>query len=132
MKRVLRLYNYLFSNLYRWANGLSHDESPEYTAFFSISFLVFCNVLTVLALVRLFIGQPLRFGEISKFWIAGFALIIIAPQWFYLIRKKRFEKIISSFPSKNNSKDTLFTWIYIISSIGLLFLTVYLMILQNR
>ncbi|MFC2152849.1 hypothetical protein ACFLSE_10025 [Bacteroidota bacterium] len=132
MKSILKYYNYLFANFYRWASGLSYEDSPEYTAFFSISFLVFCNVLTVLAFVRVLIGHPIGFGEISRWWIAGFALIIMTPQWFYLIRKKRYKKIISAFSFDNKSRDTLITWIYIIGSIGLLFLTVYVMILQNR
>jgi hypothetical protein len=128
---MIKFYNYIYYNLHRWAAGLEYDKSPEYTAFFSISFLTICNILTVMALIRVIIGHPISIIKLSKIEISTILLILTIPQWFYLIYKNRFERIINSFENRNKIRDTLITWTYIILSLGLLFLSTYFMMRQN-
>jgi hypothetical protein len=129
---MINFYNYIFANLYRWANGLSYDRSPEYTAFFSISFLTLCNTLTLLSFVRVLIGHPIGLPEIHKYQIGIVFIILLIPQYFHFIYRERFKKIADSFKDKNKTKGTSITWIYIILSIGLMFLVTYFMMIQNQ
>lgn len=128
---MIRFYKYIFANLYSWADKLKHDSSPEYTAFFTITFLVYCNLLTLFAVVRIIYGEPIDLPEVNKIWLAVIGVIPAIPQWIYLIYKQRYLKIIKSL-NDFMIKDKLITWTYILLSIGIMFLTVFIMISQNH
>ena len=87
--------------------------------------------MTVFALVRLIYGKPMDLPEMNKFWLAIIGITPAIPQWTYLIYKKRYLKIIKSL-NDFNIKDKLTTWTYILLSIGLMFLAVFIMISQNN
>lgn len=127
---MIRFYKYIFANLYSWADKLKHDKSPEYTAFFSITFLTYCNLVTVFALIRIIYDKPLDLPELNKIWFLIIGIAPAIPQWFFLVYKQRYKKIMKSL-SNFKLKDKLITWAYILFSLGVLLLAVFIMINQN-
>jgi hypothetical protein len=127
---MIKFYNYIYSNLYKWISRLKYDKSPHITAFFTISILTWLNLLSIFAFVGLFIERPTNLEGIRKLEMAVIIILFAVPQWFYLMHKNRYEKIIGR--SKNTAKDSLFTFIYILFSLGLFFGSLFLLMLQNQ
>jgi hypothetical protein len=92
------IYKYLFFKLYKWAYGLAHDNTPEYTSLFTISGLLLLNIATILNIVR-FIGYDLLGHFSQEFWIV-LALVLASSNYVLIFRYFGVDAIIQEFDNE--------------------------------
>ena len=132
----MKLYKLFFYKFYSWAEKLhGNEESSEYTAFFSLTFLIYVNIVTLLLAIKMILNISLTSLELSKFEIGFYSILPAIPQYFLLLHKKRYVKIIREFKKVNKyetNKWTLIMWLYIAGSLLLLFGLVLIQIKINE
>lgn len=131
---MFKFYRYVFFKFYKWADNLNRDyEASEYTAFFSLSFLFFINVISIDQLINIIFDISIVFGsKISKFL---FILIVMAPQYFLTIYRKKYLSFIKEFTEyekTNKRKGSVLVWLYIILSLIFFFGIMYILMLINE
>jgi hypothetical protein len=133
---MYKFYKYIFFKFYNWAEKLHGDkESHEYTAFFSLSFLVYANLLTLFLALKLILKFSINHIELSKFEIGIYSLIPIIPQYYLLMHKKKHLEILNEFrgeDKRNFTRNTIYTWLYIVITLTLLFGLVYIQMRINQ
>ena len=122
------MYKYIYYKLYKITkksekNLASHMRMPATLTIFSLSFLQFINLMTILILLVhwLKIFSP---TTISKEIAIGTILFLYGINYFLFLRNRKFlliEKTYDEAPKKLKSIKTKLFWIYIILSFALLF-----------
>lgn len=123
----MRLYKYLYYKLYcLWLKKKDETESAYINAVISISLLLGFNIASIpMILMAIFGKDSIPFPELPSKWILY--LIVIAfgvSQYFLLAHKKKYLKIVDEFKKETESqsrKGFLYTWIYIVITIGIPF-----------
>lgn len=131
---MFRFYRYVFFKLYKWAENLNRKyEASEYTAFFSLSFLLFINVLSIDQIMNIILDISIVFGlKIPKFL---FIFIVMAPQYFLTIYRKKYLSFIKEFAEYEKShkrKGTFLVWLYIFITFVFFYAIIYLQIQINE
>ncbi len=128
------IYKQLFYTLFQWSGIMERtrfnskpervEENTKRTAIFFLSLFELFNIVTIFYYLRL---QQLMQLFHSKMYISMVALIIIlALNYAYFAKGKRYRSIISEIESKNKENDRELLWgaltfIYIAVSIYLVF-----------
>lgn len=118
---------YLFYKFYSWSYFLYKDrQNPVWTAFLTISFLIFINLITIFFILTKVIYIPKI--NISKMSFIFIGMIINIPLYFLLIHNKNYEKIINKYiyeSKKQKTLGTIYSWGYIIGTFLGFFLIAY-------
>ncbi len=120
LKYCCSSYNYLFYKFYSWHLWLHKGYyCPQNTACITLSFFVCVNLLTLSILTQLLIGYG--FNQIGKYkqLIIIVPCIILAMNYVFFLKNKRYTKIINQFKNEDIKKSRLgniFVLIFILSS----------------
>ena len=105
--------------MYSWNLRIWGEVSaPEYTAFFSISFLLYLNLFTILILVELATGFAIH-KQINVIPLVLTLLGIAALNYFIFLQKGKYKKMVKQFGKENlTEKKRRFIWclVYVIFS----------------
>ena len=131
---MLTAYKYLFYKMFRWAKAINPNDSPEWTAMFSASFLPLMNLVTIIMIYALHTGERSHLqldGIIKKvFFLAGYLYF----NYLILLRGGRSEIISQSFegesPKLFMSRGRMVVF-YIVLTFFLLFTSALLLGWQN-
>ncbi|HRZ42293.1 MAG TPA: hypothetical protein P5228_06275 [Bacteroidales bacterium] len=130
---ILKSYRCIFFQLYKWAEKLhGKQESPEFTAYFSLVFLVFANLGSLFMVLKLVFNFSIDHIHLSKYHLLLIALIPFIALYFLVIHKKKFQKILKEFEEKDQKqilKRKVLVWLYIAMTMIILF---GLMIIQMK
>lgn len=133
---MYKFYKYIFFKFYGWAEKLHGDkESHEFTAFFSLTFLIYANLLSLFLALKLILNFSINHIELSKFEIGIYSLIPMIPQYYLLMHKKKYLKILKEYrgeDKRNSIWGTMYTWVYIVSTLVFLFVLVYVQMRINQ
>jgi hypothetical protein len=88
-------YKYLYIRMYKWYSRRWPDDWPEYNALFVLSFLIFLNILTVLAAIDVLNRQHVM--ALTRSTAIGMGVIIIALGYFVLIHREKYRTIAEEF-----------------------------------
>lgn len=95
---IYKTYKYIYIKFYKWAENLhGNNESHEFTAFFSLTFLVYANLVSVFLALKLILNFSISHLELSKLDICIYSLLPAIPQYFLLLHKKKYLKILKEF-----------------------------------
>lgn len=134
--KIYKAYRYLFYKLYKWSESLHGDEeSHEYTAYLSLTLLIFVNMLTFFHLLMIMFNFSIESNPFNKFEIVVFAYLFALPHYFLLIYRNKYFNIISEFENENkkdNRRGTIYIWIYIIATFALFFGLVFIQMRINE
>jgi uncharacterized protein (DUF983 family) len=123
---LIKIYRYLYYKLYCWALYMNFDNTPEFTAFFSIVILGFLNFLCIIWLIEIAFKLP----KVISNWSGVIVIILIGiPQSFMLIHNGKYKKIAQEFQKESRArsrKGNLFAWVYIVSPFIKLYFLVWL------
>jgi hypothetical protein len=130
----MEVYKYLFFKFYFWAYKLhGNKESNEYTAFFTLTFLVYINLMSIVEILILLFNLRFENIELSKLEIGVYSMIPVIPQYFILLYKKKYLRIVKKYYDNDKNRfGTLYVWLYILGSFFIFFFLVLLMIKRNE
>lgn len=94
---MIKIYKYLYYKFYSWAVSLKLDNTPEFTAFFTIVILSFLNLLCIVWLVEMVFKLPKIFSGLSSITVIVVIILLGIPQYFMLVHKGRYKKIAQEF-----------------------------------
>ena len=119
-----------------WSEKLHGDkESHEFTAFFSLTFLVYVNLLSLFLALKLIFNFSISHIELSKLEIGIYSLIPAIPQYLLLLHKKKYLNILKEFgieDKKSSIKGTIYAWLYMTITLLILFGLVYIQMKINQ
>src|SRR5437764_14917489 len=87
---MVRAYRYLFYHLHCWS--ARRDPSPEWTAFFTLGFAVFMNIITLLGIAEIVTRRNL-FPGLPNYEIALIGMLTLVPQYFLVLNGGRYKEI---------------------------------------
>jgi hypothetical protein len=93
----VKVYNYFFYRLYCWSAQWKNDVAPpEFKAFAIISAVLVGHAILVVQVIELIFG--FRIIALLPKYIVYMAVVIFAvPNYFLLLYRRRYKKIIGSF-----------------------------------
>ncbi|MFN2621759.1 MAG: hypothetical protein ABR611_02845 [Chthoniobacterales bacterium] len=99
----MRVYEYLFYRLYRWASRWEWDTTPHVSAFIMLVVLTGVNIQTILAIVEL--RRPASIlANLSKTEDALCLIAIGLPQYFLVLYRAKYKRIERQFASEPPSQ----------------------------
>lgn len=133
----MRAYYYLFYRLYDFGlKRFGEADIPEYNAVLGISLLSYMNLISVFSSIEAITGiRIFNLPEISILQFALFFTPFICIHYFLLVVGGKHKKIRKQFVSESDSlrtKHSLYIFLYIVSTIIILFLSWYFVYLRNR
>ena len=133
---MLKLYKYAFYIFYSWSYKLHrNEESHHITAFFSLTFLVYINILSALLILNIAFNLSEYKLSVSKIEIALCFLLTVVPQYYLILYKRKYLKILEEFAVESPKKlrrRKIAIWVYIIISFLLLFSVVLFKMRLNQ
>lgn len=133
---IYKAYKYIFFKFYKWAEKLHGDkESHEFTAFFSLTFLVYANLVSIFLALKLVLNFSITHIELSKLEIGIYSLMPTIPQYLLLLYRKKYLKILKEFGKEDKSsalKGTIYAWLYIVITFVILFGLVFIQMKINQ
>lgn len=133
---IYKAYKYIFFKFYKWAEKIHGDkESHEFTAFFSLAFLVYANLVSVFLALKLILNFSIDQIELNKFEISIYSLLPAIPQYLLLLHKRKYLGILREFATEDKReslKGTIYAWLYIIITFMILFGLVYAQMKINQ
>ena len=130
------LYYYIFYKLSCWAKYVrKSNDAPQHTAFLTIVFLIYVNLLTLYGFANFFLGLVIKKINYSKLLIVLIFVAIAIPNYFLLLHKDKHTDISKVF-RKENRKEVIVgnikVWIYVITSLFLFFFLLFLYMKRNE
>lgn len=112
---------YLYYRIYAWNLRVwGESDLPQYNALFGVSFLLFLNMLSILATVEVFVGEHLiQDSNFTKFVLAGVIFVVFVVNFLCLVHDRKYMRIVKEFSdeSATQRKGRLIAlWIYVIGS----------------
>ena len=133
---IYKAYKYIYFKFYKWAENLHGDkESHEFTAFFSLTFLVYANLASIFFALKLILNFSISHIELSKLEIGIYSLLPTIPQYLLLLHRKKYLKILKEFGKEDMSsalKGTIYAWLYIVITFVILFGLVFIQMKINQ
>lgn len=133
---MYKSYKYIFYKFYKWAEKLHGDrESHEFTAFFSLTFLIYANLISIFLAMKIVLNFSIAHIELSKLEIGIYSLIPAIPQYFLLLHRKKYLKILKEFGTEDKRKSIkgdIYAWLYIIITFVILFGLVFIQMKINQ
>lgn len=126
----MRIYKYLYYKLYcLWLKKKDEPENAYINAVISISLLIGFNLASIPLVMMALFGRNMFVNfEFPPNWIIYILVILFGiSQYFLLAHKGRYLKIIDEFKNESEikrKKSLLYTWVYIIITIGIPFFIV--------
>ena len=124
---MLRAYQYIFYKLYRWAENLGADRTPEYTAFVAVVLLTFIYLLSIIKIIDVVFNRELLSGW-SKGMVFFIFFLLAVPQYLILVYDKKYQQIVAEFEGMSNSKKatgTTLVVMFILISISMVFIMAF-------
>jgi len=112
-----------------------NDDVAEYYATILLSILICFNIYSSISFVYILTGVKIDLGQGSKLITGLLAFGLMVLFYFLLVFKNKYLEIANEYKhetSKTKNIGTALIISYIIVSIGLLMLCMYLMIQKNR
>lgn len=132
----MKIYLYIYYKLYSWAVNINRkSDIPEFTAFFTLTFLVYINTASIVLGLKAFFDVSFNFSGLSSLDIIGIAVLILLPQYFVLLHNSRYKKIVEEFNNESRIHritGNFITWFYIIGSLIFLFTMFFTLMKQNQ
>lgn len=133
---MYKSYKYIFYKFYKWAEKLHGDkESHEFTAFFSLTFLVYANLVSIFLALKLILNFSISHIELTKLEIGIYSLLPAIPQFLLLLHRKKYLKILKEFGTEDKRrslKGTIHAWLYIVITFVILFGLVFIQMKINQ
>ena len=133
----MKLYKYIYYRLLKWAKRRDKIEVAKHTAFVTLTFLVYINLLSILLGLKAYFNFAIEMilGEVQKWHYLLLLIILSLPQYFILLYKKKYLDIIEEFKDetqKEKKRSNIITILYIIASLFVFFFTMYILMLKNQ
>lgn len=98
------IFRKVFYRLYIWANKREFDDSPEFTALFTISFLVFLNIITLHIYTKELSGLDFYFLQLAqnKLFTISIIILITILNYFFLVFRHDLTKEIKEDSAASN------------------------------
>ena len=122
---MIRAYEYLFYKLYLFERIL-WDPVPDMTGFCLMVFLQFANLSSFAFVLNHFFGFTIGLSR-PMFWCA--LLLLALPQYFVLLRGKRFRRVLKQFVHESERQSViggLVVAAYVVFSIAFFFWSLFL------
>jgi hypothetical protein len=133
---IYKAYKYIFFKFYKWAEKLHGDkESHEFTAFFSLTFLVYANLASIFLALKLILNFSIAHIELSKLEIGIYSLMPTIPQYLLLLYRNKYLKILKEFGKEDKREalnGTIYAWLYIVITFVILFGLVFIQMKINQ
>ena len=128
----MKFYKYIYYRIYSWhLKKFGKNDAPQWSALFVVSLMVFCNIMFIMLLLNSFTIKTLYYGSNSaRLEIILTVLVLYLANYFIFIVKKKYKKIVQEFKNEKPSerfRNTIKFWAYIILSITLPILYIYLL-----
>lgn len=111
MEKIKRAYYYLFYKLYKWYEKAPVVWWSEWKAVVSIVALEVWVIACLLNYYMLLFDNHLPLGSINTFSIYLFALIVIVPNYFIFIHKKKWKNYVQKFDQLPKRTNKIGGWI---------------------
>jgi hypothetical protein len=99
------------------------SDMPQFNAMFGVSFLIYCNILTVFVAVEVLTGIPIRTPtRLSKYHAGAILILVGLVNYFLLVHDGKYKKIAKEFEKESvahKRRGLIGIWVYIIGSFAL-------------
>lgn len=126
---MINIYKYMFYRLRKWQlKQYDADDGREYYAVGLVTFIILLNVLSFCLILDIFgLKNPLNAPKTIVLAI-GFGILFLCNYLFADEKKfKMIEKEFRDESQKQKANRTLFIWIYIIASIAVNVILLYIL-----
>lgn len=125
----MKLYQYFFYTLYRWALHIKTDKVPVFKALLSLVIIQMINIETLLICIEIYLKKVLVPVDIGEFKIVIIILVLLGMNYIILLRNGKLKKIIDRFKNehkRNKQINQVLIGCYILLSFVLFFFLIYL------
>jgi len=123
---MINLFDYIFYRVYKAYQ--KRDGTPAIYASGVLSVMQFFSLLSMLAIIRLFIDFPIP----HKFFILPIILLLIGINWFRYERDFDFKKLEVKWGEENSSQRKGRGWLIVVSLISLILFPILIGVLKHN
>lgn len=123
---MTNLFDYIFYRVYKAYQ--KRDGTPAIYASGVLSVMQFFSLLSILAIIRLFIDFPIP----QKFFILPIILLLIGINWFRYERDFDFKKLEAKWGEENSSQRKQRGWLIVVSLITLILFPILIGVLKHN
>ena len=123
---MINLFDYIFYRVYKAYQ--KRDGTPAIYASGVLSVMQFFSLLSMLAIIRLFIDFPIP----QKFFILPIILLLIGINWFRYERDFDFKKLEAKWGEENSSQRKQRGWLLVVSLITLILFPILIGVLKRN
>jgi hypothetical protein len=131
----MKILKYSFYRIYQLFINTRNADVAEYFAIILLSVLVGLNTFALFSIVYIITGKSVDISHAPKFFSGLLFFGLLITFYLLLVRGEKYKKIIKEYEhesSRKRKKGNALTICYILISIGLLMLCMFLMIQKNR
>ena len=123
---MINLFDYIFYRVYKAYQ--KRDGTPAIYASAVLSVMQFFSLLSMLAIIRLFIDFPIP----QKYFILPIILLLIGINWFRYERDFDFKKLEAKWGEENSSQRKQRGWLLVVSLITLILFPILIGVLKRN
>ena len=123
---MINLFDYIFYRVYKAYQ--KRDDTPAIYASAVLSVMQFFSLLSILAIIRLFIDFPIP----QKYFILPIILLLIGINWFRYERDFDFKRLEAKWAEENSSQRKQRGWLIVVSLISLILFPILIGVLKHN